>query len=345
MRRGGGAESGDRHQLLGPAGGGLEQLDADQPASSDVVLKCALNQLPGTSGVRVIAHSIKVDGPGGGSVSSSGTSGIQLTAGSGSGQCNAGATVDLESTSVTDGNPNGDIRITGCGDVVVNSSTVSSAGATVTVSSSNGKVCALGDTVSGGNVTVTADGDLTMHGTGVTVGTSTIKLTSNSGSVLAGAVFCPPNRFTGGNDSNMTVTAKGRIDLTGACVEIAQDITFTATGTGFACSIDVILSLNSAEVRNDFGQKGVITGTACGGTGRIDIGNAILVDNGKNGGAFDPNKVSKLNGSLATQPFNCANVTTPTCTTRPLDAANNPVSASPADRAAHHVTGVPRCDT
>ncbi len=314
---------------------------------SDVVLQCALTQLAGTTGVRIIAHSIKVDGPAGGLVNSSGTNGTQLLAGSTSGQCNAGATVDVEFSSVVASNPNGGLKITGCGHIVINNSTVNGGTAGVTVTSSGGRVCATGDSMSGGLVFVTANGDLTMHGTTVTVATppDTIKLTSTTGSVLAGGGVCAPNRFSGGNDSNMSVTAKGVIDLSSACVEIAQDITMTASGTGFVCGTDAIINLNSAEVRNDFGQKGTITATACGGVGRIEIGNAILVDNGKSGGGNDPNKVSNLNGSLATQPVNCAATTVPTCTTRPLDAANNPVSANPADRAAHNVTGVPRCDT
>jgi len=131
------------------------------------------------------------------------------------------------------------------------------------------------------------------------------------------------------------------VDLSNACVEIGQNIALTASGSGFACATDTILNLNSSEIRNDFGKDGEITATACGGTGRIAIGNAILLDNGK----ANPNKVSKLNGSLATQPVNSALNTTPTCTTRPLDAANNPVSASPADRSTHNVVGLPRCDS
>ncbi len=316
--------------------------------TSDVVLKCALTQLSGTTGVRIFAHSIKVDGSGGGSVSSSGTNGIQLIAGSGSGQCNAGATVDLESASVTDSNPNGDIKITGCGDIVANSSTVSSAaGASVTVTSSNGRVCASGDSLSGGGVSVTASGDLTMHGSTVQASTppDSIKLISNNGSVLAGGGVCPPNRLQGGIDSNLTVTAKGVVDLSNACVEIAQNITITASGNGFACATDVIINLQSSEIRNDFGKGGVITATGCGGTGKINIGNAILLDDGSSGGGPDPNKVSKLNGSLATQPVNTAATTAPTCTVRPLDAAHNPVSAKPSDRAAHNVVGTPRCDS
>jgi hypothetical protein len=182
-----------------------------------------------------------------------------------------------------------------------------------------------------------------MHGSTVTLSDpfDTIKLASNNGSVLAGGGVCPPNSFQGANDSNMTVTAKRVVDLSNACVEIGQNITITASGSGFACATDTIVNLNSSEIRNDLGRNGTITATACGGTGRIAIDNAILLDNGK----ADPNKVSKLNNSLATQAVNCAATTTPTCSTRPLDAVNNPVSASPADRTSHNVVGVPRCDS
>ena len=320
--------------------GGWTQINL--PAD-DLIVRCALTQLPGSTGVRIIAHSILVDGPGG-SVGSTGSNGIQLTAGSGAGSvCDAGATVDLESTTVTDGNINGGLKVTACGDIVVKSSTVSSAGNTVTVTSSNGKVCATGDSFSGRAVTVTASGDLTMHGSNVTLSDpfDTIKLASNNGSVLAGGGVCPPNSFQGASDSNLTVTAKRVVDLSNACVEIGQNITITASGSGFACATDTIVNLNSSEIRNDLGRNGTITATACGGTGRIAIDNAILLDNGK----ADPNKVSKLNNSLATQAVNCAATTTPTCSTRPLDAANNPVSASPADRTSHNVVGVPRCDS
>ena len=303
---------------------------------SDVVLQCALNQLPGTTGTRILAHSILVDGPNGGSVTSTGTNGTQLIAGSGSGQCNAGATVDVESSSVTASNANGGLKITGCGDIVLNSSTINSGGENSTTLSSGGRICATNDVMSGGSASLTSNGDLTMHGTTVTVSPSasdTIKLTSVNGSVLAGGGVCLPNRFTGGNDSNMTVTASGIVDLSYACVEIAQSITVTAGGTGFVCATDAIINVGNAEIRNDFGKTGVITMTACGGAGRIEIGNAILVDSGKSGGGDDPDKVSNLNGSLATQPVNCASSTSPTCTARPLDAAHNPVSADPANRA------------
>src|SRR5204863_3512160 len=114
---------------------------------------------------------------------------------------------DIESSSVVASNPNGGTKITGCGDIVINNSTVNGGTAGVVVTSSGGRVCATGDTVTGSDVTVTANGDLTMHGTTVTVATpsDTIKLTSTTGSVLAGGGACAPNRFTVGNDSNMSV--------------------------------------------------------------------------------------------------------------------------------------------
>ena len=223
--------------------------------ASDVVLKCALAQLSGTSGVRILAHSIKVDGPGGGSVNSSGSAGTQLVAGSASGQCNAGATVDVETAAVRANNPNGDLKITGCGDIVLNSSTLSSSDANVTVTSSDGRICISNDSVSGSAVTLTASADLTMRGATVTVAvpSDNIKLVSNNGSVLAGGAACP-NKFTGGIDSNMTITAKQLIDLTSACIDMGHNVNFTASGSGFACATDVIINLSGSEIRNDIGQ-------------------------------------------------------------------------------------------
>lgn len=316
--------------------------------SSDVVLQCHLTELPGTDGVRIVVHSILVDGPGGGSIASEGKRGLQLTAGSGPASvCDAGATVDLESTVATASAGKADVNISACGDILVNSSIVASAEANLSLTSIQGRVCATDDSFSGNVISVTADGDLTMHGS--TVATTgpreSIRLVSGNGSVLAGNASCPPNRFQGGNDSSLTVTAEQLVDLANACLEIAQDITITASGTGFDCANVVIINLSGAEIRNDFGNRGSITATACGGTGRIDIDNALLVDNGSKGGGSDPNKVSTLNDGALTQNVNCAATTTPACTTRPIDTADNPVSADPADRALHNVVGVPRCDT
>ena len=318
--------------------------------SKDVVLQCALLERAGTTGVRIIAHSIKVDGPAGGSISSTGKAGIQLIAGSASGSvCDAGATVYLESTAVTESNPNGDVKISGCGDVVLNNSTVSTGSASVAVTSSGGKVCAVSDSLTGRAVTVTASGDLTMHGSTVTIPgpADAIKLISSSGSVFAGGAACP-NRFQGGVDSNLIVTANGIADLTGACVQVGEDITVTASGAGYACGSDVIVNLTGSELRNDFGKTGFITASACANLGRIDITDAVLVDAGARGGGVDPNAVANLNGGKVTTascPAVFPNPPNPGCNTQPVSATDHPVCADETDRAAnHHVTGIPRVD-
>jgi hypothetical protein len=321
--------------------------------TKDVVLRCGLNQRPGTTGVRIIAHSIKVDGSNGfsGAISSSGTAGIQLIAGSGSGNCNASATVDLESATVSDSNPNGGVKVTACGDVVMNSSPVtSSAGATVSVTSSDGNVCAFADSLSGRAVSVTANGDLTVHGSTITTASpsDTIKLVSNNGSVLAGGAPCPPNKFLGGVDSNMTVTAKALVDLTNACVQIGENITITASGTGFTCGSDVIINLANSEIRNDFGRTGVIKASACSNSGKIDITDAVLVDTGAKGGGVDPNAVASLNGGKVTTTICGAispNPPNPDCNSQPISLTDNPVCADEADRTTnHHVAGTPKVD-
>ncbi len=315
---------------------------------ADVVLQCALTQRPGTDGVRIIAHSIKVDGVNGGSITSTGKNGIQLSAGTvAPSACDARATVDIESAAVLDNNPNGNIKITACGGISVNDSNLSSAGAVVSATSTNGQICANHDTFFGNRVSLEAQGDLTMTQSQVqTIGPrDLIELISDSGSVRAGSAPPCANRFNGGIESNFTATAALRISLAYTCIDIAENITITARGEDLACGTTTIVSLANAEIRNDFGKTGVITVTACDGSGRIDINHALLVDEGKKGGGPDPNRVSSLNGGTATTNVNCAATTVPTCNARPLNPANNPVSADQTDRGAHHVIGVPRCDT
>jgi hypothetical protein len=324
--------------------GGWTQINL--PAA-DVVLACALTQQAGTDGVRINAHSIKVDGPAGGSITSTGKNGIQLNAGAPPSVCDAGATVDIESAAITDNNPNGGIAISACGDIVINGSNVQSVGATVNIKTTLGQICADSDSFFGNRILLTANGDLKLSRSNFqTVGPrDLIQLVSNAGSIIAGGpTVCGPNRFSGQVESNFIATAAGKIVLQGACLDIAENITIKASGTGFSCAVDTIVDLSNSEIRNDFGKTGFISVTACGGSGLIDIGNALLVDEGKNGGGVDPNRVSSLNGGTATINVSCA-ATAPTCNSRPISAADNPVKADPADRALHHVIGVPRCDT
>ena len=317
--------------------------------AADVVLRCALVELAGTDGVRIIAHSVVVDGPGGGSITSDGKNGIRLDAGTQSPSvCDAGATVDIESSNLLDNNSNGNIMISACGDIVVNDSNLKSKGATVSVTSATGQICANNDFFFGNRVILTAYGDLRLTGSHVqTIGPRDLqKFVSVTGSVLAGGPPpCAPNGFAGEGESNFIASAAGIVDLQNACIDIAENIDITGDGSGFNCGVDTIVNLRDSEVRNDFGKTGFITITGCGGTGIIDINNALIVDEGKNGGGPDPNRVASMNGGTATVNVNCAASSVPTCNARPVSATRNPVSADPAGRASHAVVGVPRCDT
>jgi hypothetical protein len=141
------------------------------------------------------------------------------------------------------------------------------------------------------------------------------------------------------------MTAAGIVDLSNACIRIAENIRITAAGTGKNCLTDTIVNLQSSEIRNDFGKPGHITVLACGGTGRVNIDDALLVDTGARGGGPDPDTVSSINGGTATQNVSCAGSVTPNCTGGSIDPDINPVSADPADRVLRNVVGTPRCDT
>ena len=137
-----------------------------------------------------------------------------------------------------------------------------------------------------------------MHNSTVTTVSprDSISLVSKNGSVLAGGTAVP----TGSRrdiESNMTVTAKGIVDLSSACVEIAENITITASGSGFNCANDVIINLNSSEIRNDFGKTGVITVTACGGDWQDRHRRRDPGGHRQERRRQRPNKVSNLNGS------------------------------------------------
>lgn len=153
---------------------------------------------------------------------------------------------------------------------------------------------------------------------------------------------------SGGPESNLTVTAKGIIDLSNACVDIAENITFTASGAGFDCANDTIVNLTGAEVRNDFAKPGSIVASACANAGKIDITDAVLVDTGTNGGGVNKNAVASLNGGKKFTAVGCPaialNPPNPSCITRPIDLADNPACADQPDRALHHVVGTPKID-
>jgi hypothetical protein len=319
----------------------------------DVVLQCALNSLPGTDGNRIIARSIKVDGGNGGSVGATGTQGVQLTA---SGTPCSDATIEILSTTVQSANSNANLKITACGDIVINHSnviagTVGSFGATLLVTSTAGRICADTDTFYGEHITLESSLDFHMRGSSVTSDSPLdyIRIISDNGSVFAGGSPttppCLPNTFRGGPESNLTVTAKGIIDLANACVDIAENITITAAGFGFDCANETIVNLTGAELRNDFSKPGSITVSACSNAGKIDITDAILVDTGASGGGVNKNAVASLNaGKKTTTTCPAISPNPPGCISRLIDLNDNPVCADEADRALHHVVGTPKVD-
>lgn len=265
----------------------------------------------------------------------------------------------------------------------------------------------------GNRILMDAQGDITLKcSTFETIGPRDLqKFVSEHGSVLAGgtsgvcnpadvAFICPSagfeltfadvcllcqckpckNKFTGGNESNMFVFGEEFVDLSNACITIAESITITAdcsptisggviTGfapfpfTGPGGPNTVALNLAGTEIRDDFGKTGFISIAACPGlingheygpgdvptkglvgTGTINIDNAIVVDDGANGGGIDPQAVAYMNGDATSQACTtCCDGVVPDCGTGPIP--NRGFDADPAARSLHHVVGTPRCDS
>lgn len=265
-------------------------------AGNDVIVRCGLEELAGTDGIRIEAHSIHVDGPGGGSIQSSGTAGIVLQAGMNDNgtDCEVagdfGASIEIEGAKLEDGNANGGIKLDACGDIsvdVVGGSQLSSTGGTIratcyedAVNPHTGQPCQiLSDHASwsGNRILVEAEGDVTLICSEFqTIGPRDLqRVISHQGSVLAGSLaieppdprcICPElcsNRFRGGIESNLDIEADDNIDLDHACIEIAENIDILAHGTdGPALDGGVIIDLSFSEIRDDFGKTGFITITA-----------------------------------------------------------------------------------
>jgi hypothetical protein len=193
--------------------------------------------------------------------------------------------------------------------------------------------------------------------------------TSAQGSVLAGSLaipnpdprcVCPAacaSRFRGGIESNMEITADDNVDLDGACVEIAEDITIVANGTNPPLLAGgVMIDLSHAEIRDDFGKTGIISVTAHpiapinvidGGVQNGD--GALIIDTGKKGGGPDPKAVATMNGGdqiLLNQPCGAIDPDS-SCVGRGIDLGLNPSRADPASRTLRNVINsvAVRCDT
>jgi hypothetical protein len=234
----------------------------------------------------------------------------------------------------------------------------------------------------GNVIKVTAEGDITIVcSTFQTRGPRDLhQFISHQGSVLAGGFTTPPdpqtcncpgvcgNKFRGENESNLIVEADDNIDFDHTCVDISENITFLAHGTnGPLLPGGVMIDLSFAEIRNDQpspalgpGKTGVITVTAHpiapvvvgdGGTktgdGTIDINQALIVDNGKQGGGVDPTAVAKMNGGKQFLAGACVVDPATSCVGRGINALFNPNHANPASRALRNVINATlvRCDT
>ncbi len=123
----------------------------------DIVLQCALMALPGSDQTRISGASITVDGPNGGSVSSSGKGG-QATS------LAATGSITIDQASVIAANSNGNAIIRAGGNIIATSGTAISAGDRVEMSCS-GPLCTISiaaAAINGNEVRIQGDGDVTV---------------------------------------------------------------------------------------------------------------------------------------------------------------------------------------
>jgi hypothetical protein len=150
----------------------------------DVTIQCALNSLPGSDQTQVTAGSIVIDGPNGGSVSSTGK-GNQATL------LQATGAITLLDASVIAANSNARTVLEAGGDITITAGSTLSAGLRVAISCT-GPLCKIniaGTTISGNEVVIAGDGTVTISPAS-TILTSCprdlIQITSANGDVLLG---------------------------------------------------------------------------------------------------------------------------------------------------------------
>ena len=381
-----------------------------QPAD-DVVVNCSLEGAT----VLIQAHSILVDASGAnsGAIKTTGTDGIKLQAGldSKGNSCTDGsplsATIDIRGATLEDQNNNGGENLKSCWDITVETgSSLTSAGANVRAECLN-LGCSLKSTNSnyfGNRILLYSQGDMTLiNNVFTTIGPRDQQtFVSYHGSLKAGEgcdvqalLPCPDpftqaalcqlcqechghNSFSGGVESNFFAFAEEFLDLSGACINIAENITITADARDDAGNTIVppagppflgfVINIADAEIRDDFGKTGFMSFLAhpplknglplkpddvpfnpgnppqYPGDGSIWYDNAVLVDDGKNGGGVDPQAVAFMNGYRDFIAGDCSvPVGNLNCSSRPIPARGS--VADPAQRINHNVSGIPRCDS
>jgi Hemagglutinin repeat len=120
----------------------------DVPAD-DLVIQCALLPLNGQSRIEVTARSIAVDGPNGGSVAAAGKGEAISLAALGTGP--GGRSIRIEGSNVTAANRNGDMEMTGPGEILIRSSGLQAGGKLRIACTGGGCPIALDDVRSASN--------------------------------------------------------------------------------------------------------------------------------------------------------------------------------------------------
>jgi hypothetical protein len=364
---------------------------------NDVVVNCGLD-------VRTLiirAHSITVNPPG--FIRTAGLGGMNLYAGLDSMNTKcvdpdpATARININGVHLEDLNRNGGVVLKGCGDInVAPDSAMTSTGSDIRLDCllTGCKVNVGGSFVFGNRILFHSQGDMTLvNNVFLTIGPyDQHTYVSYHGNLFAGEGCVQPaqpicletvadacdlcqechghNSFSGGNESQFFAFAEKFIDLSGACVTIAETITITADGRDSVPPYANLpepplgaINLIDSEMRNDFGKTGHISITAhpalmkngkpldpdsvpllppagFTGDGSINVLNAIFIDNGALEG---PSNVSFMNGFRDSIPGNCN--ATPTCQQKAIPLLG--FVADPNARASHNVLNafLVRCDS
>ncbi len=268
-----------------PALGVRAQTTVIDVRPDDLVVRCHLEPLPGTSRLVVYANDVTVAGPEG-TLDAPGKGVALLVMATGQ--------VTLQNTSLEAANGNGTLRVLATSGLQVENSVLAVGGEThdgreVRLQCS-APGCSLGlvrSNLKGNRVKLLVQGSITGSQTSI-ISTSPrdrIIILSAGGDVDLGACG---NGVQGGNEGRVRIEAFGNLDLRGTQVATGEDIRIRG-GTGGSGSV----TLAGATLRNDFGKPGDITVDAADGTGPIDIQGATIIDDNR---PARTNGIATLNG-------------------------------------------------
>ncbi|MBI3767943.1 MAG: hypothetical protein HY271_05525 [Deltaproteobacteria bacterium] len=272
--------------------------------ANDLVIQCDLSPAPATQRVVLGGHDITID-VGASVLGTDNSQGVVINA--------TGAFTAIEST-IQSTNPNGDMSIDSVGDMTFTKATLtigdaSSAGDAIGIACSGGspkcKITSTGSTFTARVFLMDAVGDITFASTKViTHGSRDLtRITSTMGNVNLGTAAVPVgdnccdgdgggggDSFLGGSESNMSVLAFGKINLSQTNILIAENICIRSgmsdfsvgacdpcTG-GVASAVPADIDVSNASIRNDSGKPGDIRICADETRATIKLDGAILID-------------------------------------------------------------------